>query len=559
MPEIIECVPNFSEGRDMNVIKAITDAIEAVDGVKLLDVDPGADTNRTVVTFIGTRQGILDGAYAGIAKAAELIDMRKHSGAHARLGATDVCPLVPISGISEEECIQLSYELARKVADGLNIPVYMYEKSARREERRNLANIRAGEYEGLADKLKDPNWQPDFGKAEFNERSGATVMGVREFLIAYNVNLNTTDRKLASDIALTIREKGRLKRDKAGNILRDDNGVALRQPGLLKETKAVGWYIDEYKMAQVSLNLTNYKITPPHVVFEEIRKLANRKGLRVTGSEIVGLIPLEAILMAGRYYLKTQGKSQGVPEESVIRTAIQSLGLNDVSEFDPQKKIIEYQFREFETSLVEMTAREFADETSTDSPAPGGGSVAALCGSLAASLTAMVANLTHGKKGYERHNKKMNEVAVQAQNLKDELLRLMDLDTAAFNQVMDCFRLPRKTDEDKAKRNAAIQEATKNAANVPLQVMETSLKLLELTEIVAKYGNVNSISDAGVAALSADTAINGAGLNVLINLAGIDDREFVASMKSKVDSIRKESKRQIRRILNRVEKTIAEM
>ncbi|RKY61112.1 MAG: glutamate formimidoyltransferase [Candidatus Neomarinimicrobiota bacterium] len=559
MPEIIECVPNFSEGRDMNVIKAITDAIEAVDGVKLLDVDPGADTNRTVVTFIGTRQGILDGAYAGIAKAAELIDMRKHSGAHARLGATDVCPLVPISGISEEECIQLSYELARKVADGLNIPVYMYEKSARREERRNLANIRAGEYEGLADKLKDPNWQPDFGKAEFNERSGATVMGVREFLIAYNVNLNTTDRKLASDIALTIREKGRLKRDKAGNILRDDNGVALRQPGLLKETKAVGWYIDEYKMAQVSINLTNYKITPPHVVFEEIRKLANRKGLRVTGSEIVGLIPLEAILMAGRYYLKTQGKSQGVPEESIIRTAIQSLGLNDVSEFDPQKKIIEYQFREFETSLVEMTAREFADETSTDSPAPGGGSVAALCGSLAASLTAMVANLTHGKKGYERHNKKMNEVAVQAQNLKDELLRLMDLDTAAFNQVMDCFRLPRKTDEDKAKRNAAIQEATKNAANVPLQVMETSLKLLELTEIVAKYGNVNSISDAGVAALSADTAINGAGLNVLINLAGIDDREFVASMKSKVDSIRKESKRQIRRILNRVEKTIAEM
>ena len=559
MPEIIECVPNFSEGRDMNVIKAITDAIEAVDGVKLLDVDPGADTNRTVVTFIGTRQGILDGAYAGIAKAAELIDMRKHSGAHARLGATDVCPLVPISGISEEECIQLSYELARKVADGLNIPVYMYEKSARREERRNLANIRAGEYEGLADKLKDPNWQPDFGKAEFNERSGATVMGVREFLIAYNVNLNTTDRKLASDIALTIREKGRLKRDKAGNILRDDNGVALRQPGLLKETKAVGWYIDEYKMAQVSINLTNYKITPPHVVFEEIRKLANRKGLRVTGSEIVGLIPLEAILMAGRYYLKTQSKSQGVPEESIIRTAIQSLGLNDVSEFDPQKKIIEYQFREFETSLVEMTAREFADETSTDSPAPGGGSVAALCGSLAASLTAMVANLTHGKKGYERHNEKMNEVAVQAQNLKDELLRLMDLDTAAFNQVMDCFRLPRKTDEDKAKRNAAIQEATKNAANVPLQVMETSLKLLELTEIVAKYGNVNSISDAGVAALSADTAINGAGLNVLINLAGIDDREFVASMKSKVDSIRKESKRQIRRILNRVEKTIAEM
>lgn len=559
MPEIIECVPNFSEGRDMNVIKAITDAIESVDEVKLLDVDPGADTNRTVVTFIGTRQGILNGAFAGIAKAAELIDMQKHSGAHARLGATDVCPLVPISGISEAECVLLSYELAQKVADELNIPIYMYEKSARKEDRRNLANIRSGEYEGLAEKLKDPNWQPDFGKAKFNVKSGATVMGVREFLIAYNVNLNTTDRKLASDIALTIREKGRLKRDKAGNILRDEKGVALRQPGLLKETKAVGWYIDEYKMAQVSINLTNYKVTPPHVVFEEIRKLADKKGLRVTGSEIVGLIPLEAMLMAGNYYLETQGKSQGVPEESVIRTAIQSLGLNDVSEFDSQKKIIEYQFKEFETSLVEMTAREFADETSTDSPAPGGGSVAALCGSLAASLTAMVANLTHGKKGYERHNKKMNEVAVRAQSLKDELLRLVDLDTAAFNQVMDCFRLPKKTAEDKAKRNAAIQEATKNAANVPLQVMETSLKLLEFTEIVAKYGNVNSISDAGVAALSADTAIKGAGLNVLINLAGIEDQNFTNSMKSKVVKLKDNGKRAVRRILNRVDKTIAEM
>lgn len=559
MPEIIECVPNFSEGRDLNVIKAITDAIESVDEVKLLDVDPGADTNRTVVTFIGTKQGILNGAFAGIAKAAELIDMRKHSGAHARLGATDVCPLVPISGISEEECIQLSHELAKKVANELNIPVYLYEKSAQKADRRNLANIRAGEYEGLADKLKDPHWKPDYGKAEFNAGAGATVMGVREFLIAYNVNLNTTDRKLASDIALTIREKGRVKRDKNGTILRDENGVALRQPGLLKETKAVGWYIDEYKMAQVSINLTNYKITPPHVVFEEIRKLANKKGLRVTGSEIVGLIPREAMLMAGRYFLESQGKSQGVPEEALIRTAIQSLGLNDVSQFDPRKKIIEYQFKEFEKPLVEMTAREFADELSTDSPAPGGGSVAALSGSLAAGLTAMVANLTHGKKGYERHNKKMNDVAVQAQELKDELLRLVDLDTAAFNAVMDCFRLPKKTDADKAKRNAAIQEATKNAANVPLQVMETGLKLLDLTEIVSKYGNVNSISDAGVAALAADTAIQGAGLNVLINLAGIEDREYIESMKSKVSRIKNESQRIVRRIMNRVNKTIAAM
>jgi len=559
MPEIIECVPNFSEGRDLNVIKAISDAIESVDGVKLLDVDPGADTNRTVMTFIGTKQGVLKGAFAGIAKAAELIDMRKHSGAHARLGATDVCPLVPISGITEEECIQLSHELAKKVADELNIPIYLYEKSAQKADRQNLATIRSGEYEGLADKLKDQNWQPDYGKAEFNARSGATVMGVREFLIAYNVNLNTTDRKLASEIALTIREKGRAKRDKNGSILYDENGVAINQPGLLKETKAVGWYIDEYKMAQVSINLTNYKITPPHVVFEEIRKLANNMGLRVTGSEIVSLIPLEAMLMAGNYFLELQGKCQGVPEESLIRTAIQSLGLNDVSEFNSQKKIIEYQFKEFEKSLVEMTVREFADELSSDSPAPGGGSVAAMSGSLAAGLTAMVANLTHGKKGYERHNKRMNDVAVQSQQLKAELLRLVDLDTVAFNMVMDCFRLPKKTDEDKAKRNVAIQNATKNAANVPLQVMETSLELLDLTEIVSKYGNKNSISDAGVAALSADTAIKGAGLNVLINLAGIEDREYVESMKMKVSQIKSDGQRIVRRIMNRVEKTIGEM
>jgi len=559
MPEIIECVPNFSEGRDLNVIKAITDAIESVDGVKLLDVDPGADTNRTVVTFIGTKQGVLNGAFAGIAKAAELIDMRKHSGAHARLGATDVCPLVPISGITEEECVQLSHELAKKVVNELNIPIYLYEKSAQKADRQNLATIRSGEYEGLADKLKDPNWQPDYGKAEFNAKSGATVMGVREFLIAYNVNLNTTDKKLASEIALAIREKGRAKRDKNGTILYDENGVVRNQPGLLKETKAVGWYIDEYKMAQVSINLTNYKITPPHVVFEEIRKLANQMGLRVTGSEIVGLIPLEAMLMAGNYFLAAQGKCQGVPEESLIRTAIQSLGLNDVSEFNPQKKIIEYQFKEFEKSLVEMKARDFADELSSNSPAPGGGSVAALSGSLAAGLTAMVANLTHGKKGYEPHNKKMNDVAVQSQKLKTELLRLVDLDTVAFNMVMDCFRLPKKTDEDKVKRNVAIQNATKNAANIPLQVMETSLKLLDLTETVSKYGNKNSISDTGVAALSADTAIKGAGLNVLINLAGIDDQDYVESMKTKVNQIKNNSRQLVRTIMNRVEKTIAEI
>ncbi|MCD6441131.1 MAG: glutamate formimidoyltransferase [Candidatus Marinimicrobia bacterium] len=559
MPEIIECIPNFSEGRDLNVIKAITDAIESADEVKLLDVDPGADTNRTVVTFIGTRKGVLAGAFAGIAKAAEVIDMRKHSGAHARLGATDVCPLVPISGISAEECVQISHELAQKVAEELHIPIYLYEKSAQLPERENLANIRSGEYEGLREKLKDPSWQPDYGKAEFNAKSGATVVGVREFLIAYNVNLNTSDRKLAGDIALTIREKGRLKRDKKGDIVRDENGEALRVPGLLPYTKAVGWYIDEYKMAQVSINLTNYKVTPPHVVFEEIRRLANKKGLRVTGSEVVGLIPKEAMIMAGRYFLNAQGRSEGVPEEVLIRTAIQSLGLNDVSPFEPAKKIIEYQFKEFKDSLVEMTVRGFADELSTDSPAPGGGSVAALSGAMAASLTAMMANLTHGKKGYERYFNRMNVVAVRSQELKDELLRLVDLDTAAFNEVMACFRLPKKTAEDKAKRRAAIQEATKNAASVPLQVMETSLKVLELTETVSKYGNINSISDAGVAALSADAAIKGAGLNVLINLSGIDNQEFIDGMRKKVAELKQTGRRMVGRVMNGVDKKIAAM
>ena len=559
MPEIIECVPNFSEGRDLNVIKAITDAIESVDEVKLLDVDPGADTNRTVVTFIGTRKGILEGAFAGIAKAAEVIDMRKHTGAHARLGATDVCPLVPISGISEEGCIELSHELAKRVAEELKIPIYLYEKSAQSPDRENLANIRSGEYEGLAEKLKDPHWAPDYGGAVFNAKSGATVIGVREFLIAYNVNLNTSDRKSAHDIALTIREKGRLKRDKKGKIIRDKNGIALRQPGTLKSTKAVGWYIDEYKMAQVSINLTNYKITSTHEVFEEIRRIAIKKGMRVTGSEVVGLIPKEAMLMAGRYYLRTQGKSEGVPESELIRVAIQSMGLNDVSPFDPAKKIIEYQFKEFEKPLINMTVRDFADELSTDSPAPGGGSVSALCGSLAASLTAMVANLTHGKKGYEQQFKKMNDLAIEAQHLKDELLRFVDLDTAAFNKVMDSFRLPKRTEEDKAERAQAIQDATKEATIVPLSVVKTTFKVLGLVDTVSKYGNVNSISDAGVAALVVSAAVKGAGFNVLINLPGIEDKEFCYRMRSEVAKLNEDTQRIVRRIVKRVEKKIAEM
>jgi glutamate formiminotransferase/formiminotetrahydrofolate cyclodeaminase len=556
MAEIIECVPNFSEGRDPNIIKAIGDAIAAASEVKLLNVDPGAATNRTVITFIGTRKGILAGAFAGIAKAAELIDMRQHQGTHPRLGATDVCPLIPISGINEEECIQLSHELARQVADELKIPVFLYEKSAQNAARINLENIRAGEYEGLAEKLKDPQWKPDYGPAEFNARSGATVIGVREFLIAYNVNLNTTDRKLASEIALQIREKGRYKRNREGNILYDKDGEALRIAGRLPFTKAVGWYIDEYKTAQVSINLTNYKVTPPHMAFEEVRKFARQIGLRVTGSEIVGLVPKEALLMAGRYYLQVQGKSQGVPEAVLIRTAVQSLGLNDVSAFDPQQKIIEFQVREFDNSLAELDLRQFADELSSDSPAPGGGSVAALCGVMAASLTAMVANLTFGKRGYERYFKKMNQTAVNAQLLKDELLSLVDRDAAAFNAVMSCYRLPKKTEEERAQRQAAIQEATKTAAQIPLQIMETCGKVILLTDYVSKFGNLNSISDTGVAALAADAAIRGAALNVLINLDSIVDVEFKARMQAAVTQIKAKSQPLIRRIIKRVESKI---
>ncbi len=556
MKEIIECVPNFSEGRDQNVIRTITAAIENVEGVKLLDVDPGADTNRTVVTFVGDRQSVIAGAFAGIAKAAELIDMRRHSGAHPRLGATDVCPLVPVSGISVEECITLSHQLAKRIAEELHIPVYLYEKSAQKPERADLANIRAGEYEGLAEKLRDPDWQPDYGAPEFNAKSGATVVGVREFLIAYNVNLNTRDRKLANDIALTIREKGRIKRDKNGEIIRAENGEPVYEPGLLKNIKAVGWYIDEYKMAQVSINLTNYTITPPHVVFEEIRRLAAAKGLRVTGSELVGLIPKEAILMAGRFYLRQQGKSEGAPESELIRLAVHSLGLNEIAPFDPAKKIIEYRFPEFAKPLAGQTVREFTDELSTDSPAPGGGSVAALCGALAAGLTAMVANLTCGKKGYEKNFKRMSELAVKAQELKDELLLLVDRDTAAFNAVMDCFRLPKKTDAEKSARTAAIQTATKNATLVPFNVMQTSLKVLEFAGTAARYGNVNSLSDAGVAALAAETAIQGARLNVLINLAGTGDEQFNAEMRCFAAEISRKARRLSHNVVKRVESKI---
>jgi glutamate formiminotransferase / formiminotetrahydrofolate cyclodeaminase len=537
MLKLIECVPNFSEGRDQNIIETITTEIKDTADVKLLDVDPGPDTNRTVVTFIGSPESVKEAAFKAIKKAAELIDMRQHHGTHARMGATDVCPFVPVSGVTMADCVDIAKEVGERVARELKIPIYLYEEAATCHERNSLADIRKGEYEGLEDKLKDPQWKPDFGEAKFNTKSGATVMGAREFLIAYNVNLNTTDRKLAHDIAMSIREAGRNKRDANGKFIRDENGIPTKAPGRLKATRAVGWYIDEYNQAQVSINLINFKITPPHIAFDVVCEEAEKRGLRVTGSELIGLIPLQAILDAGYHYLSKQGKSPGVPQEDVIETAAQSLGLRDLTEFDAQKKIIEYQVRENKGPLVKMDLREFANELSSESPAPGGGSMAALAGAFGSALTGMVANLTVGKKGYEANWEEMKVVAVQAQSLKDELLRIVDRDTDAFNNLMSAFGMKKKTKNQKAARDEAIEEATKNACWVPLEVMKNSIEVLKLAKIIAERGNENAASDVGVASLMARSAVDGAGLNVKINLPGIADIDFVKSMKIEVGKL----------------------
>ncbi len=533
MRKIVECVPNFSEGRNLKTINSIVDAIKSVEGVYVLDVDPGADTNRTVVTFMGSPEAVKEGAFRGIKKASELIDMRKHKGAHPRMGATDVCPFVPVSGVTMEECIEIAKEVGKRVWDELKIPVYLYEYAATSPERKSLANIREGEYEGLPEKLKDPNWKPDFGEPFFNEKSGATVIGAREFLIAYNINFNTRNKKKVHQIALNIREKGRAKRDEKGKIVRDENGNKIMIPGKFKELRAIGWYIEEYGCAQLSMNFTNYKITPPHIVFDEVCKEAEEMGLRVTGSELVGLIPLEAMLMAGRHYLRKQGGNTGVPEKELVHIAIRSLGLSDIVPFDPEEKIIEYKLEKLENKerLIDMNIKDFNDELSIDSPAPGGGSVAALSGSLSASLTSMVAALTFSKKGYENVREHMIELGEKAQKLKDEFLREIDRDTDAFNKVMEAFRLPKKSEEDKKFRKEKIEEYTKEATLVPLNVLKKSVEALELALSVAKEGNVNSLSDAGVAGLTGETCAYGAYYNVLINLQSIEDKEFAEKTK----------------------------
>jgi glutamate formiminotransferase/formiminotetrahydrofolate cyclodeaminase len=539
--KLVECVPNFSEGRDLEKVNAITKEIESIPQVKLLDVDPGESTNRTVVTFIGTPEGVKEAAFRAIKKASEVLDMSKHQGAHSRIGATDVCPFVPVSGVTMEECVQIAHDVAKRVAEELGIPVYLYEEAAQKPERKNLANIRVGEYEGLEAKLQDSEWAPDYGKPVFNPKTGATNIGAREFLIAYNINLNTRDRALAQHIAFNLREKGRAKRDKEGKIIRDENGKSIKTPGKFKEVKAVGWFIEDYGIAQISINFTNYKISPPHLVFDEAIKEAESIGLRVTGSELVGLIPKEAMLLAGRHYLKKQGKCPGVPEEELIDIAVKSLGLEDVAPFDPKKKIIEYQFQEVEDPLVERSLREFANELSMDSPAPGGGSTAALCGALSSALTSMVSNLTVGKKGYEDVQGKVIELALAAQELKDEFLRAVDLDTAAFNKVMDAFRMKKKTEEQKKQREAAIQDATKEATLVPMDVLEKSIEALGLAKEIALLGNKNSISDAGVAGLTAQVAAEGAYYNVIINLPNILDEKFTTKIKTKAAAIRNDA------------------
>jgi len=546
--KLIECVPNFSEGRDMKIIDQITGVIKEVEGVTLLDVDPGEATNRTVVTFIGTPEGVKEAAFQAIKKASEVIDMSKHKGAHARMGATDVCPFIPVSEVTMDDCIRVSEEVGERVGRELGIPVYLYEYSARTEERKNLANIRAGEYEGLEKKLKDPHWKPDFGEAKFNPGAGATVMGAREFLIAYNINLNTTDKKLAKEIALNIREKGRWKRDENRKIVRDEKGKKVRQPGIFNYCKAVGWYIDEYKQAQVSMNLTNYKVTPPHIVFDEVCKQADKLGLRVTGSELVGLIPREAMIAAGKHYLRKQGKSVGVSQGELVRIAVQSMGLEDISPFDPRKKIIESYVEDRPDALVNMTLTEFADELASDSPAPGGGSVAALIGSLSAALSSMVANLTYMKKGYKDVAGEMDELAERGQILKKKFLDAIDRDTDAFKRVMKAMKKKAKTPEQEAEKAKEMEEATKKATLVPFEVLNIAVECFDLAMEAATKGNKNSVSDAGVAALTAFTAAHGAYYNVMINLPGIEDKEFKADITEKANEAVRKADRKFKEV-----------
>src|SRR6266446_6243048 len=558
MRKLIECVPNFSEGRDPNIIRLITDAIESVDGVSLLDVDPGASTNRTVVTFVGSPDAAVEAAFCAIKKASELIDMRKHKGAHPRMGATDVCPFIAVSNVSWDEAIACANRLGQRVGDELKIPVYLYEKAAKNESRSNLSVIRAGEYEGFFEKIRQPEWKPDFGPDVFNEKSGATVIGVRDFLVAYNVNLNTKSVRRANSVAFDVREQGRVQTEDGtlwGKPLMDANGEPIRIPGMLKHVKAIGWFVEEYGIAQVSMNLTNIEETPLHAAFDACVEAAGKRGLRVTGSEIVGMVPKKCLVDAGRYFLRKQRWSEGASEEELIDIAIRSMGLSELKPFDPREKIIEFKMESAASkkSLLKMDLRQFCNETLSDSPAPGGGSVAALMGALGASLGGMVANLSAGKRGWDDKLKYFSNWAVKAQQLKDELLFLVDEDTTAFKKVIDAFALPKESAEEKAARSAAIESATKYAAEVPLKVMETASKSYQLLSEMVEKGNPNSISDVGVGALATRACVEGAALNVRINLGQLKDEKFKSALVEKVRKISADSDAQFQKINQVVE------
>ena len=546
MNKLIECVPNFSEGRDLDKINGIVDIMGSVDQVTILDVDPGADTNRTVVTMVGSPKSISKAIFKGIKLASEILDMSSHTGTHPRLGATDVCPFIPISGVTDEECIEISKQVAKRVGEELKIPVFLYEKSASSPNRRKLPDIRKGEYEGLVDKLNDPDWVPDFGPKKVHIKAGATVMGCRDFLIAYNINLNSRDARIATDIAFELREAGRSKRIPNpisknlldGEIVRNDDGSPVRIPGTFKDVKGIGWYVENFNRAQISINFNNYKKSTVHHVFDEACRLAETRGVRVTGSELVGLIPLDAMIMAGKHYLKKQNRSTGVPTRDIIECAVQSLGLNDVSSFNPHDKIIDYAvLNDQKTKKNSMFDKEFLEELSTNSPAPGGGSVAALSGSLGASLSSMVAALTHEKKEMLKSKPLMDEIGVEAQSLKDRLSDLIEEDTKAFNSVIAAMRLPQNTKEEKVYRDTAIQTANKYAIEIPMETAEKCFRVMQLSEKLVDNGNPKSVSDAGVAAEVALAGVRGASMNVMINLSGLEDSSYVEDTQNKVNKL----------------------
>tara|TARA_B000000460_G_scaffold246543_1_gene219929 strand:+ start:137 stop:1837 length:1701 start_codon:yes stop_codon:yes gene_type:complete len=566
MQQLIECVPNFSEGNDQNKINNIVNKINSVDGITILDIDSGKDTNRTVVTFVGKPDSVIDAAFEGIKEASQLIDMSSHTGTHPRIGATDVCPLIPIKGISMDECVKYSHQLAERVGTQLKIPVYLYENSAKNPDRKNLAVIRDGEYEGLKKKLNDKQWKPDFGPAEFNAFSGATVIGCREFLIAYNINLNTKDKRLATDIAFEIREQGRSKRIKNpessnlldGEIVRNNDRSPVKAPGMFKDVKAIGWYVSEYNRAQISINFINYKVSSIHDVFDTVCKLAEERGVRVTGSELVGLIPMDAVLLAGKHYLTKQNRTMGVSEKDIIECAVQSLGLDDVSKFDPNEKIIENSIDDNDNGLMDLSGKDLIDLISDSSPAPGGGSVSAIAGSLGAALVSMVASLTHEKKDYIGSRKKMNEIGLAAQDLKARLIYLVEEDTQAFNSILVANRLPDKTSEQKEYKEKKVFQANKYAIEIPLETANLSLEVIKLSVDLIEYGNPNSVTDAEVASEVGLAGVRGGCMNVMINISGLENiDDYDPDIQHKIDSLNDEANGLYKKAFDNTKKIIS--